>query len=117
MADFAKAEFALNAVGKDGASVRDHEISAWEQTGVKPELLASAPPLPVEGRSLWAYFCQMHRRRQHGMNGPQPLTFAEVREWAALNRVCLDRWEIDAILGVDDAYIAASAEASKKGAT
>ena len=116
MAEFAKADFALNARQKDGLTLRDHYLSAWEQTGEEPEELRKAPPMPEGVSYLWEYFGKLHRRRGSGVNGPEPLDHSKVLAWASLMRVSLDPWEVDAILGVDDEYLAASAAIASQGA-
>ncbi|MDO6966988.1 phage tail assembly chaperone [Rhizobium alvei] len=69
--------------------------------------LIQTPDIPEEGESLWSAFWALNRRRQHGMNGPQPLTYSEIGFWSRLTGEILLRDEITIIIEMDDAYIVA----------
>lgn len=106
----------MNARLKDGSTVRQNDASAWEQSGIKPQSFmdADASPLPYHARHLWALFGALHRRRRYTETGPEPIEEVRLAARAALMRIRLDPWEVEAILAVDDVFLAASAEASKK---
>ena len=107
MADFAQAEFALSARQEDGASLRDHLLSAYDQTGVLDPQIAEAPPLPPATGYLWAHWRSLDGERHYTDHGlPQRLRSLDIGAWAALRRVRLDPWELDAILALERAFFA-----------
>lgn len=107
----------MNARLDDGSTAREHAMAVWEQHGVKPDVLKDAPPLPYCARHLWAIYAALHRRRGHSEAGPNPLSFGDVADYERQTRTRLDRWEADAILAIDDEYLAASSEARKTKGT
>ena len=72
--------------------------------------LIQEPEIPEEGESLWGAFWLLNRRRPQGMNGPQPLTYAEIASWSLLTGEILLREEITIITDMDDAYLDALAK-------
>ena len=56
---------------------------------------------------MWGWFWDLNRRRQHGLAGPQPLTYAELDRWSALTGTALLREEVGLLLELDDAFLAA----------
>jgi hypothetical protein len=39
------------------------------------------------------------------MAGPNPISYLEIDAWVRLHRMSLDGWELDALRGLDDAYL------------
>lgn len=74
------------------------------------EGMIQEPEIPEEGESLWMAFWRLNRRRPQGMNGPQPLTYAEIACWSRLTGEILIREEITIITDMDDAYLDALAK-------
>lgn len=74
------------------------------------EKLIQEPEIPDEGEHLWKWFWSLSGRRQQGMNGPQPLTYAEIASWSRLTGEILLREEITIITDMDDAYLEALAK-------
>jgi len=71
-----------------------------------PEALANLPELPPHAAHLWEYFTELSRKRVMGFNGPASLQFVDIEAWGRLKRVRLDPWELDAILTLDDLFLA-----------
>lgn len=107
LANFAKAEFALNAKQDDGETLRTHLQSAWRQTGVKPEGWPNAR-LPAQVKYLWDYFAELNRARGSNGFGPSPLSFSDIASWQALTGNSLDPWELRALLAIDAHYLASA---------
>jgi len=88
-------------------------LAAWRQTGVMPQELADAPSQPEQLAYLWGFFLDLSRQRTNNGFGVLPLQYADIYAWTRLNEQPLDRWELDAILRLDGAYLA-SANKPKK---
>ena len=86
-----------------GASVSDHYASVARQTG---RAAPKPPPLPPAARHLWDTWAELHRRRHPGMGGPLPIAHSEIEALTRLKRWPLAPWEVDAIVALDDAYLA-----------
>jgi hypothetical protein len=67
-----------------------------------------APPLPDGFGYLVLWFNELHRRRQSGPNGPQPLVWSEIESWARQTGRTLSQWELRVLTMLDDAYFAAT---------
>lgn len=106
MANFAKAEFALEVRQKDGYSLRKHLQAAWRASGIKPDELCNLPVIPELAKYLWDYFIELHNRRTNYGWGHVPLTFIEIDAWERKTRRTLDPWELKALLEIDGAYMA-----------
>lgn len=89
--------------------MRDHLLSAWEQSGKKP-LELFTPPLPTNIAYLWEYFIQLHNRRINYGFGQSPLSYLEIDAWSRLTKTKLDQWELKAIIEIDNAFIASIAK-------
>jgi len=113
LADFAQAEFALEAKEKDGHTLREHLTAAWRSSGVKPPELSN--PVPQLISYLWDYYLELHKRRGNNGYGHVALTFLEIEAWERKTQRKLDAWELKAILAVDDAYMVSLAKKSPEG--
>lgn len=71
--------------------------------------LVQEPEIPEDGEHIWAWFWTLNRRRQHGMNGPQPLAYDEIGAWARMTGEPIMREELHIITDMDDAYLTALA--------
>ena len=71
-----------------------------------PEELANAPELPEPVKYLWGFFLDLSRQRGSNGFGVLPLSYSDIHAWQQLNELSLDRWELDAILRLDGAYLA-----------
>lgn len=72
--------------------------------------LIEEPDIPEEGEHIWLWFWQLSRRRQQGVDGPQPLTYTEISECSRMTGEILLREEIAVITDMDDAYLDALAK-------
>lgn len=114
MANFGKMEFAYSARRPDGTTLRQHIEAAISAKIVAPDVIAyqNRPKLKADIAHVWAYFIELHSRRQHN-NGPQKLTYAEIREWKQEEGRSLQPWERKAIFRLDDLYIESVLEAER----
>ena len=111
--NFAEAEFTLGVRQEDGFTLKQHLLTAWKQSGKKPQELIDAPPLPELTAYLWGYYQELHRRRVNYGWGHVPLSFSEVEAWARLTKRKLDPWELSALLDIDAVYLASIAKPAK----
>lgn len=81
-------------------------------TGRRPAAL-DGPDLPACAEHLWDWFCELSSRRGGGMNGPAPLTYAEVGAWMRLTGMTPTPWEVHAILELDNDYLKQAAQSSE----
>lgn len=89
-----------------GSSAGDHFAAAAKQLG-KPK--PKAPPLPPCASHLWDTYGELARRRQLAIGmgaAPQPITHQDIMAWVNLKQWPLAPWEVDAIVALDDAYLA-----------
>lgn len=81
---------------------------------MKPDQLKIPKP-PSFVLYLWGYWQQINRRRSGNGFGPNPLNDDDLDRWGRPRGIRLDLWEREAILAIDDAFIAHTvAEASKR---
>lgn len=62
------------------------------------------PMIPKRARYMWRWFWDLHSQRQHGMNGPQPLSFLEMKAWSEMTGTLLSSEEWSVIVALDRAY-------------
>jgi len=111
-AAYAAAHFELDAVQKDGSTLRQHLIGAWERTGIEPRRLAEADTLPVALEPLWQDFMELHASRANTGFGPARISFSEIDAFLRIRGGRFLPWQIDAIRRADAAYIASRAKSS-----
>jgi hypothetical protein len=88
-------------------------MSYQRQTGQTHPLLRDAPRIPDGCEQLWTDFLEMHACRGSTGMGPARITFLDIDAWQRVNRTQLPAWQIDAIRGADDAYMAQAAKRVK----
>lgn len=88
----------------------DHEAALRRQGKLKPE---PAPPLPDSLSVIWLAFCDLDLGRGGNGFGPNPLSWADIAAYSALNRTPLAPWHIDLIRRLDLACLAAASERAK----
>lgn len=92
-------------IQKDQSTLKEHLISAWNQTGVRPEQL-DYEPCPEAAEYLWGWFCQLQSERQQtDMGSPQPFDSPKIVAWQQLNDVKLLAFELEAIQALDRLYL------------
>jgi len=69
-------------------------------TGKPPEGLIG-PPFPDRYAHIWSSFLDLHTGRSYGANGPNPLSWSDVKAWDDLMDVGLKEWEVRAIKALD----------------
>lgn len=75
------------------------------------------PPFPDDLEYLWNWFLDLSLGRQPGVMGPARLTWLDYDAWVRrrLKDIDLEDWELDCLLELDSAFIAA--QANQKPAT
>jgi hypothetical protein len=64
------------------------------------------PAMPPAGVHVWNIFTKLHASRSSGGFGPSPISYTEMTAFVTLTGWRLDPWEVEAIRGLDDAYLA-----------
>lgn len=85
---------------KIGPTLKDL-LHVEQVTGKTPKELLNQPEIPFELRHVWGWFLTLHPRRSQ-----TSLTFQDISAWASLTGVQLAPFELDALIRVDDAYVA-----------
>lgn len=70
----------------------------------------SAPTLrgtqiPAGGELLWKWFMALHKTRQAGMNGPQPITYAEIAAYSRIYSLPIEPRHVAILIAMDQAYL------------
>ncbi len=71
--------------------------------------LLLGPPVPPAVRDLWHTYMQLAASRRTGM-GMSPLALTDIEAWQRLNGVRLTPWELDTLIDLDAAAMAALAK-------
>lgn len=82
---------------------REHLEQVAKVTGKDVGLYG--PALPDVAAYLWELFLDLHRGRDYGASGPNPLSWAGIAAWMDLYDVRLSPWEIDAVKTLDGLWI------------
>lgn len=81
-----------------------------ERSGLKSELLARYDrPIPEGAEHVWEWFWQLNRGRTCGMASFNPIGWQEIAAWSQLTGNRPRQWELDALSGIDTAFLAAHA--------
>lgn len=70
------------------------------------------PPLPPEAAHVWSDFLRLSRKRTHGMNGPNPITYREMSDYEQRFGITLSEEGAQIIDALDEAYLLHAAERS-----
>jgi hypothetical protein len=100
----------------EGATLREHLVSAWERSGVQPDRLRNAPKLPTGAESLWRDFLALHGCRGSSGMGPLRISWADLDAYQRVQGIRLAPWEVEAIRRADNAYLRHHAASAKKPA-
>ena len=63
---------------------------------------------------VWGWFMELHQARRSGAMGPSPLTFSDLRDWAAVTGRTVDWWEIQTLKALDMAWIESAGESQSR---
>lgn len=61
--------------------------------------------IPSGGELLWKWFMALHKTRQAGMAGPQPITYAEIVGYFHLMRQAIEPRHVAILIAMDQAYL------------
>lgn len=92
-----------------GVSLRARLEQVEEQTGNRPPDL-DGPPLPEVVDHLPEIHLELRAAAGGTGFGPAPVAYAELWAWCTLTGVMLDPFEVECIMALDAAYLAARAE-------
>lgn len=98
--DYARHEFRLNKVGKDGKSLRATCKAVEAQTGRMPEEGINPVPFPGELAHIWLWYADLEGSRDVGL-AVGPITFTSMRSYFDLTKERPQAWEIDVIKQLD----------------
>jgi len=74
------------------------------QTGKTPKELES-PPFPTLVSHIWSAFIALSSARTNGYNGPNPLTYTDIKAWAELTNSYVSSRDVEAIKLLDTVFI------------
>ncbi len=101
---FAEHTFRLSKTDKKGVTKRAHLLQVAKTLGRKPPALIG-PPFPERADYLWQMFLDLHTGRSYSSNGPNPLSWSDIKAWADLLEVGLKDWEVRVIKALDSAWL------------
>jgi hypothetical protein len=84
----------------DGATLRDHLLAA----NARDPLLTIQ--CPRECRALWSAYLDI----ANGRAGAESIPMSEIAAWQSLRDTQLSAWELDTLLAMDRAVVAAAAQ-------
>lgn len=64
--------------------------------------------IPAGGELLWKWFMALHKTRQAGMNGPQPITYAEIAAYSRIYSLPIEPRHVATLIAMDQAYLEAA---------
>ena len=96
-----------------GAAVGAHLAVVAKRRGRQVAEVSKPPPLPSGARHIWSAFVELSSARQSGFS-VQPISYQEIAAYQLVTKNRLSGWDVDQIRVLDDAYLAAVAEAQKR---
>jgi hypothetical protein len=63
---------------------------------------------------LWAWFCEINRRRSGNGFSANPITYTEVASWAHLKGLKPTPGEVEMLMALDDLFLQALAQEQKR---
>lgn len=72
---------------------------------LRAHLAGGRPQPPEAGQPLWRAFCELHRGRRRGPDGPEAISSEAVAAWAALARMPLAPRHVDALRRMDAVWL------------
>lgn len=61
--------------------------------------------IPSGGELLWKWFMALHKTRQAGMAGPQPITYAEIMAYSHIYSLPIEPRHVAILIAMDQAYL------------
>ena len=108
---FAEREFAgLTKVGS--ASLSAHIAVAEKMLKKKLKSVASkhTNQCPDKARHIWEWFLELHSQRTAGGFAQNPISFVDIEAWARLTGRIARSWEVKALVGIDQLFLAQKAK-------
>jgi len=84
-----------------------------KQTGVVAPELQDLPAIPFGADHIWRWYTKLDGKRTAGFS-LNPITWADMQAFFALQRITPQQWELDALCDLDQVFIA-SRIAAKTG--
>ena len=104
----------MNRIPKGAStSLRDQYEQVERAIGITPPELVGLPELPECAAHVWRWYHQVSATRQCGMT-VNPITHQEIDAWGRLRGIRPLVWELEALFGIDGAFMAHIAEESKR---
>lgn len=82
-----------------------HLENVRDQTGITPEALANAKPLPYLVSHLWGWFVSLCNDRQSNGMGISRITSSDIRNWCWRTGNKPSYWEMDVLMRLDSKWI------------
>ena len=101
MIEFARHEFKLSVVGKDGQSLRQTLEAVKKQIGKDPVGLVNPTEFPSMLADEWGYFVKLNECRTQGLNSKNPISEQDIYYFAKNRKIDLQVWQIDLIRKLD----------------
>lgn len=105
MCEWAEHQFKLNRPDKDGVTEREHLEQVERQIGRRVEALEPPTDFPMLISHVWSAFIVLSGSRSQGFNGPNPITYEQIKAWKELTETPISAWEVEAIKRVDAVYM------------
>lgn len=84
--------------------------------GRKPKtpVIVEGPELPCQLEYLWVWFHDISMGRGSTGFGPARLAWRDLQAWCEVTQQPLQAWEVEALMRLDIAYVAAEATRAEK---
>jgi len=103
LVEFAEWTFELDKP-QEGGSKREHLEQVERQIGYAPREL-EPPEFPFLVQHIWSAFISLSTGRTAGFNGPNPITFEQIKAWKELTGQPLSPRDVEAIKSLDAVYV------------
>lgn len=118
--EFAKYEFSMQEIQKDGKTLREHlkkaaefaNTSSWFDSSI-PKELEEAPELPSVFEYCWHDFLQLHNSRQAGFS-LNCLSYSEIKSYYDLMGINPEPWHVSVIKLFDNLFMQEYARQEEK---
>lgn len=94
----------MSSPGQDGIPLRDHVSQLVKVKGYTPDE-HKYPPFPPLMTDVWHWFIDLSNSRSTGMNGPEPITYTQIKHWKELTGSPATSRDIEAIRLLDRIYM------------